>query len=456
MRRYYPLLWFSLILIILVYSCKSDDDVYVSLEVKTAADFVEVFQNNTIEINVLENDLNVPTEGTLSTNTATQGTVQVLDPNNTSQDPSDDIILYTPDISFVGEDNFQYTLCNADGTCVSENVIVSVLSASVVVFNIDQVPYAKLSDYNFFAGDLANLNPVFGVLPYEPISSLFSDYALKKRFIWMPNGVKANYTEDFDILDFPTGTILIKTFYYDNVQPNNSSQLIETRLMILKDDGWIFANYLWNTEQTEAVFDLEGGYAPISWIQNGETKQVNYRIPSESECFTCHTSLTSVLPIGLKPQNLNSNYNYTEGISNQLDKFIEMGYLEDNIPASINTVVNWEDTSQTLNDRMRSYVDINCAHCHSDDRYCDYRPLRLAFFKTNDPTNLGVCVEPDTPIDNYVKIIEPGNINESLMYFRLSTTQENYRMPLLGRTIVHEEGISLVGEWINSLTENCN
>ena len=39
--------------------------------------------------------------------------------------------------------------------------MINVLSASVVVFDIDQVPYAKLSDYNFFEGDLANLSPVF-------------------------------------------------------------------------------------------------------------------------------------------------------------------------------------------------------------------------------------------------------------------------------------------------------
>ncbi len=437
-------------------SCKSDDDSYTALKIETEADLIQVFQNASVEINVLENDSNLPSKGSLSAQSPQNGTVEILDPNNTPENPADDRILYTPNGSFTGEDVFQYTICGEGGNnCATDVVTVSVLQFSPVVFDIDEVPYQTLSEYNFFEGALAGLNPVNGVLPYEPINSLFSDYSLKKRFVWMPSGVKANYVSDHETLNFPKGTVLIKNFYYDNVQPENNRRIIETRLMIKKESGWVFANYVWNNAQTEANFDLLGSFTEVEWIQNGETKFVNYRIPPESECFTCHKSAVNSIPIGPKPQNLNSNYIYEDGDKNQLQKLIEMGYLENSLPSSINTVVNWDDPSQDLNMRMRAYVDTNCAHCHSDDRHCDYRPLRLEFKDSGEETNMGVCVTPDTAVPGYTKIVVPNDVGLSSLHFRMNTTLEEYRMPLLGRTLIHEEAISFVEEWINSLTTVC-
>ena len=137
---------------------------------------------------------------------------------------------------------------------------------SPVVMDLTAVPYPKLSDYKFFDGELKNLKPAFGVIPYKPASELFSEYALKKRFIWMPNGTKASYTSDGEILNLPIGAALIKVFYYDNVQPSNTTQIIETRIMIKKTSGWIFAEYVWNAEQTEAFLDLDGSFTEISWL----------------------------------------------------------------------------------------------------------------------------------------------------------------------------------------------
>src|SRR5688572_11812966 len=122
---------------------------------------------------------------------------------------------------------------------------------SPVVLDLTAVPYPKLSDYKFFVGEMKNLQPAYKVLPYDLINSLFSDYALKKRFVWMPEGAQATYSSDGEILNFPAGAVLIKNFYYNNVLPDNVTKIIETRIMIKKTGGWIFANYKWNDEQTE-------------------------------------------------------------------------------------------------------------------------------------------------------------------------------------------------------------
>lgn len=340
---------------------------------------------------------------------------------------------------------------------------------SPVTVDLTQVPYPKLSDYKFFEGEMKNQIPSLDVIPYEPISSLFTDYAHKKRFVWMPNGTKASYTSDDEILDLPVGSAIIKTFYYDNVQPSNTTRIIETRVMIRKSDGWIFADYVWNEDQTEAVLDLNGSTKNITFRDdNNVTRTIDYRIPNEAQCIVCHKTksyeggnyVQRNIPIGIKPQNLNKTYNYGSETKNQLTKWIELGKLDNfALPTEANTIVNYNDNTQPLEKRVRSYFDINCAHCHKEHGHCDYRPMRFAFSETyNNLTNIGVCVDTQD-MQNFEpalsKIVTPGNIYRSMLYHRLNTIDETYRMPLHGRTIIHEEGIQLVEEWINSLNP-CN
>lgn len=327
---------------------------------------------------------------------------------------------------------------------------------SPVVVDLNAVPYSKLSDYKFYSGDMKNLEPALGVLPYDLNSSLFTDYAHKKRFVWMPKDVKASYAADGSILNFPTGAVLIKNFYYENVQPDNVTKIIETRLMIKKADGWIFANYIWNNEQTDATLNMNGGYVNTNWKEGGIAKNTNYRIPSEAECFTCHKSGGHPIPIGPKPQNLNKIYTYTDGAKNQLTKWIEAGYLNNTVPNSIISTTDWADASQPLELRVRSYLDINCAHCHSEGAHCDYRPVRFAFSETTDPANLGICVEPQEQIEGSLShIIKPGTKEKSVLYYRLNATEPSVKMPLLGRSIVHTEAVDLIGQWIDSLEGSC-
>ena len=146
---------------------------------------------------------------------------------------------------------------------------------SPVSVDLSHVPYPKLSDYKFFEGEMKNLEPALHVLPYQPASSLFSDYAHKKRFVWMPPGTKATFDAVNTALELPVGAVLIKTFFYENVQnitPVGGERIIETRLMIRRASGWTFANYVWNAEQTEAYFDNAGSYTHIAWDENGTIK----------------------------------------------------------------------------------------------------------------------------------------------------------------------------------------
>ena len=74
---------------------------------------------------------------------------------------------------------------------------------SPVNYNLNEMPYENLSQYNFFQGELKNLDPVYGVIPYDLISSLFTDYSIKNRFLWMPDGVSAE-SVSYTHLTLPT------------------------------------------------------------------------------------------------------------------------------------------------------------------------------------------------------------------------------------------------------------
>jgi uncharacterized repeat protein (TIGR03806 family) len=469
MKKYYLL--FAITTFFYTSCSKQEDYVPVNKYPIATNDIVNSTLTAPVEIDVLANDI--------TGDTAVPSTVSIVGGNDTDGNgtldklivanegtwfvhPTTGKITFSPLPAFTGNPNqISYNVKNSQGNA-SNNAVVTINALPIVTADLAQVPFDKLSDYHFFIGDIKNLIPSLHVLPYEPASGLFTDYALKKRFVWMPTGVKATYTADDKTLNFPVGTILIKCFYYNTIQPGNTTKIIETRLMVRRADRWYFYEYQWNDAQTDAFLEtgaaFENGDSKSFTFQkpNGEIINENYRIPSESECYACHKINEVRTPIGIKPQNINHNYSYTNGSKNQLQKLVEQGYLE-SYPSNIEATVDYHDTSKSLELRVRSYLDINCAHCHQDLGRCDYRALRLAFSKTVNPTLMGVCVEADETISPTLqKIISPGNYNKSIMNYRLTTNVESERMPLLGRTIIHDEGVALLQEWINSLTQTCN
>ena len=445
-----------LFIMLSVFSCGTDDNL-TPLNIETNPDSVTIAQNSLIEIFIFSNDSNIPSNGELTLSNPSKGNAVIVDSNTTPNNPSDDTIQYFASPNEVGTDSFQYTICNASGNCKTETINVIITSNSTVVFNLESMPYQTLSEYQLFEGNLINLEPGFGVTPYSLNSNLFTDYAKKKRFIWMPNNTKATYVSDDTPLNFPIGTILIKNFYFENVLPNNDTHIIETRLMIRKNEGWVFANYVWNVEQTEASLDMNGSFVDLQWQDEDEVKSIHYRIPAGPECHTCHKVMEISRPIGPKPRNLNLIYNYNNGSMNQQEKLVDLGYLDNSLPNNIAVLPNYNDTNESLDLRVRAYLDVNCAHCHSEETHCAYRPMRFDFSDTQDYTNIGVCVDPDTDLGfNLGHIVEPGDARNSVLHFRLNSTEPSKRMPLLGRATIHAEGVELIEDWINSFNNDCN
>jgi hypothetical protein len=69
-------------------------------------------------------------------------------------------------------------------------------------------------------------------------------------------------------------------------------------------------------------------------------------------------------------------------------------------------------------------------------------------------TNLGVCVNTEDMQgfpSNLSKIINPGSPNRSMLFYRINTNDQTYRMPLHGRSEIHTEGVNLIRSWIETL-----
>ncbi|MFC4739871.1 gliding motility-associated C-terminal domain-containing protein, partial [Flavobacterium ponti] len=95
--------------------------------------------NNEIIINIFDNDLYIPTCGTINVIQPEHGTV-VINDNGTPNDVSDDYVIYTPDADYYGSDSFTYQICDCFGNCseyatVTINIGVVYPACEVQVFN---------------------------------------------------------------------------------------------------------------------------------------------------------------------------------------------------------------------------------------------------------------------------------------------------------------------------------
>ena len=322
---------------------------------------------------------------------------------------------------------------------------------------IPEKPYEKLSQYQFFSGPLAELQPNDRVLPYDLNSPLFSDYAHKARFVWMPEGSSAKYQED-GVLDFPESTVLIKNFFYENDErdPTLGKRIIETRLLINRGEEWEAIGYIWNKEQTEALHEVVGDIQEVSWVNEaGHTQSINYIIPNKNQCKSCHLNGKKQVPIGPKVRNLNKTFSYGNGAVNQLDKWASVGYLTGYDPSSRHPrVAEWEHKeSGTLHERAMAYLDINCGHCHNPNGSANTSGLHLLADAPQD-ISLGIykaTVSAGAGTGGFTYSIVPGSPEESIMIYRMKSTNPGAMMPELGRTTVHAEGIELISEWIEEM-----
>ncbi|MFT3755040.1 MAG: SO2930 family diheme c-type cytochrome [Pseudoxanthomonas sp.] len=331
-----------------------------------------------------------------------------------------------------------------------------------------------------------------GVTPYDLNTPLFTDYAHKLRTIWMPKGTSARYEAE-NVFDFPVGTIISKTFYYPLPQAGMSKvgawdgksvartspaasvlqdetlelskvRLVETRLLVRRESGWIALPYVWNDAQTEATLMRTGAMLPLELVAaDGEREAFTYVVPDQNQCGSCHmpdNRSRAFEPIGPKARHLNRMFDYAGGAENQIAHLVKLGYLSDvpSDPAQIPRNADMLDMQAPLEQRARAYLDANCGHCHSRDGAARTSGMWLDR-ATEEPLRLGVCKQPVAAgkgTGGHLYDILPGNADGSVLVFRMESDDPGVMMPELGRSIAHREGVALVREWIDAQHGKCD
>ncbi|WP_242512374.1 SO2930 family diheme c-type cytochrome [Pseudolysobacter antarcticus] len=355
-----------------------------------------------------------------------------------------------------------------------------------VTFHASGSP-AHLSDWHVTAALDGKLQLNADVVPYDLNTPLFSDYAHKLRTIWMPKGVAAKY-DAAQTFDFPVGTIITKTFYYP--LPKGAARdaksvarsydqsrdfagsgldltqvhLIETRVLVRRESGWAALPYVWNADQTDAELARTGDTQALELVADDGTREpFTYVVPNENQCAGCHgTDMKNpslIAPIGPKARHLNRDYAYADGRENQLAHLTRLGYLMGLPEASaVPRNADWHDATQDVTARARAYLDINCGHCHNANGPANTTGLSLDIFTAPD-RHLGLCKPPVAAGrgtgDHKVDIV-PGKPDDSILPYRMNSSEPAVMMPEQGRSTIHREGMELIRAWIAAWQGNCD
>ena len=322
-------------------------------------------------------------------------------------------------------------------------------------------PPANLSELGAFI-DLEEMIPAPGIIPYTVNAPLWSDRAIKKRWIAIPNdGTFDSPNEWIDFQStsewtFPEGTVFIKHFELPiTTDPDGGTTPFETRFFVIAKDGKGYGlTYKWNDEGTDAELLRGGASEDFEITEGGGTAFTQtWDFPSRTKCMSCHTANANYI-LGMKTHQLNGEMNYPElGRSmNQLDFFNELGVFGQDIGTPGNFAKSYPIDDQTvdLELRIRSYLDANCSSCHRTGGLpmvnLDLRfvvPIRL-HNSINFPTR-SVASDPNR------LIIQPGDHASSELWIRDASIEDN-RMPPVGRNLVDQVYVDSLAKWIDNLS----
>lgn len=352
-----------------------------------------------------------------------------------------------------------------------------ILVLSILVLGCDDLPTLhdaqtyplRLSAWGLVSEDLGYAR---ASIEYDLNTSLFSDYASKLRTLYVPEGKLASF-HDFEAFDFPTGTMVTKTFYYqannaghvylgahDGIAPDGVAngdtviRPIETRLLIKQHNGWDALPYVWRGD--DAYLAITG---ELIYLQSTSGKHLPYLVPSKNQCASCHAAnhtTGEIRPLGLKARHLNRPHPIEP--DNQLALLAAKGWLQ-GLPsvASLPKNAVFQDSTESIDHRARSYLDINCGHCHNPQGPADTSGLLLDY-QDHDVRAMGECKPPigagrGSGGLNYA--IVPGQAELSILSARMASRDPAVMMPELGRSLVDTQGVSLIDQWINQMQGVC-
>jgi uncharacterized repeat protein (TIGR03806 family) len=326
----------------------------------------------------------------------------------------------------------------------------------------------KLSQTGLFA-DTAKHVPEKGLIPYSVNAELWSDGAIKERFIAVPGDAKIEFETvtypqpapgSVPGWRFPDGTVLVKTFSLETA-PGKRKRL-ETRLLVAErvggteeygDQVWNGYTYIWNDEDTDAeLADIKGVDRTYPVGDGKLVRQQKWHFPSRAECTMCHT-VTAKYALGVNTAQMNRDHDYGGVVANQLATLEHIGVFDKKLPKpprELEKLADHRDTKASLEARARAYLHANCSHCH---RKWGGGNAEFQLLHTLPLKDLGVLdVKPGQGAFDLKdpRILVPGHPGRSMLHHRMTRLGLG-RMPHIASNAVDEEAVKLIGDWIKEM-----
>jgi putative heme-binding domain-containing protein len=329
----------------------------------------------------------------------------------------------------------------------------------------------KLSETGLFAS-VKEHKVAPGVVPFSINAEQWADHATAERFLALPGTSTARmYDSAVSIpggffsgtVFFPKDGVLARTISIEMERGlPESRRRLETQLLHFDGTVWHGYSYAWNDEQTDAVLVPAAGSDRALTVTDDEApggkRKQTWHYPSRAECMTCHNPWAGQTLAFTLPQ-LDRDHDYGTIRDNQVRALQHAGLIE--------LLHNPEDedsdhfrmprpltdpnaVAAKLDARARSYLHVNCAHCHR--------------FGAGGSVDLEL--KYDTPLDRMkvlemlpvqgtfempnARILAPGDPYRSALYYRMAKLGRG-RMPHIGSEIVDERGLRLIHGWIRQL-----
>lgn len=301
------------------------------------------------------------------------------------------------------------------------------------------------------------------VEPYTLNTPLFSDYALKERHLYVPEGQVAEADPRWTYR-LPVGSAILKTFLVapDLREPDVDATRIETRVLVNSDEGWLAWPYIWDEDGQDATYAPSGMTEPMTVIdRDGTERAFTYLVPQKNQCQECHeiedtsTGEKGIVPIGPTTRNMDQD--------GQLERLVQAGLIADPGSDRPRPAVDWKAvldsdwstvSDEELDQTARDYLDVNCAHCHNERATNGVTSQLFLSWDNEDQFRLGVCKKPGSAAKGTGGRswdIVPGDPDQSILHYRMQTDDVGSMMPDIGRSLVHDEGVALIAEWIRRM-----
>jgi len=328
------------------------------------------------------------------------------------------------------------------------------------------VNFPRLLSQTGLFSSTAEQTPSPGVMEYSINAAHWADHTTSQR--WMAlRGTEPVQVESDSKWSFPDGAVLTKTVSIEMSQGDpKSARRLETQILHREDGSWRPYSYAWNEDQTDAELVPAAGFSRLLSIKDETAaeglREQTYRFASRGECQMCHNpwvemkttsvGIQSASPLAISTLQLNRALS-EDSSENQIATLHANGWLAGNIPAAFTDVARFAnpyDHGANLNDRVRSYLHVNCAHCHQphaggsatidlsydvkleEAKLLDAKPGQGAF---------GISA---------ARIVSPGDPIGSVLHYRMARIGSG-RMPRIGSEEVDDRAVTMIRDWIAQL-----